>query len=251
LGSGSLTIQNGGVVSNTDGFIGKKLGGSGTVTVDGSDPNGNASTWTNSGNLTVGDLGTGTLDIQNGGTVSNMEASIGDQSGGNGSVTVDGVASTWTSSGPLFVGLAGTGSLTIQNGGQVDVALTTTIGSLGTLSINGSGLTTGSFNNYDGGTFHFNDGTLTLNGGTFDQGTVDLNLDGPSVAELPTLNITGGANTANIINAVVGDNNRGALNILSGGSVSNSNGIIGNSFGAAGFVTVDGSGSKWTNSGPL
>jgi fibronectin-binding autotransporter adhesin len=54
------------------GSIGSLPGSSGTVTVAG--PN---ATWTNSGNLYVGFLGTGTLTIQRGGTVSDVTGEIG------------------------------------------------------------------------------------------------------------------------------------------------------------------------------
>ena len=65
-GTGTLTIQNGGTVSNTNiGLIGSNVGSTGTVTVDGA-----GSAWTNSTNLAVGNSGTGTLTIRNGGTVS-------------------------------------------------------------------------------------------------------------------------------------------------------------------------------------
>ena len=67
-----LTIQNGGTLTDVGGFVGNLPGSQGTVTVSGA-----GSTWTNIGTLQVGGLGTGTLTIQNGGTVN---------SGGGGSV---------------------------------------------------------------------------------------------------------------------------------------------------------------------
>ena len=63
-GTGRLTIQSGGTVSNVLGAVGNLPGSQGTVTVTGA-----GSTWTNTGNVVVGGLGTGTLTIQNGGTV--------------------------------------------------------------------------------------------------------------------------------------------------------------------------------------
>src|SRR5881396_1966868 len=60
LGTGALTIQNGGTVSNTLGIIGDQAGSSGTATVNGS-------TWTNSSDFYVGHGGGGTLTIRNGG----------------------------------------------------------------------------------------------------------------------------------------------------------------------------------------
>ena len=49
----------------------------------------------------------------------------------------------------------------------------------------------------------------------------------------------------------VGYSGSGTLNITGGGSVSNTNGYIGYNSGSTGMVTVDGTGSTWTNSGTL
>ena len=65
FGNGTLTIAAGGSVSNTNGFIGPFLGSTGLATVTGAN-----SQWMNSGNLTIGNSGTGTLNIEPGGTVS-------------------------------------------------------------------------------------------------------------------------------------------------------------------------------------
>ena len=58
-GAGTLTIRNGGKVSNVTGGLGIYTGSTGTVTVDGV-----GSSWTNSGDLSVGNSGTGTLTIR-------------------------------------------------------------------------------------------------------------------------------------------------------------------------------------------
>jgi T5SS/PEP-CTERM-associated repeat protein/autotransporter-associated beta strand protein len=133
VGTGTLTIQNGGAMSNGIGYIGYNPGSSGTVTVSGA-----GSSWTNSGALAVGFSGTGALTIQNGGTVvSNTVGMIGGVFGGT--VTVSGAGSSWTNSGALFVGLLGTGTLTVANGGTVSVSGPVTIasqaGSTGTLNV--------------------------------------------------------------------------------------------------------------------
>jgi len=66
-------------------------------------------------------LGTGTLTIQRGGTVSDVTGEIGTVSDSSGTVTVSGPNGTWTNTGTVFVGDNGTGELTIQNGGLVQV----------------------------------------------------------------------------------------------------------------------------------
>jgi T5SS/PEP-CTERM-associated repeat protein len=100
---GSLTVQNGGTVSNTDGSVGYASGSTGTVTVSGT-----GATWTNSGDLYIGRNGTGTLDVSTGGSVSNLIGHVGGcagcGSGGVGTVTVSGPGATWTNSTGLAIG---------------------------------------------------------------------------------------------------------------------------------------------------
>ena len=87
-GTGTLTIQNGGSVTNTIGYLGGIHDGIGTATIDGV-----GSSWTISGSLSVGQYGSGTLTVQNGGSVSNIFGSVGSRSSGTGTVTVDGALS--------------------------------------------------------------------------------------------------------------------------------------------------------------
>lgn len=119
---GTLLIDAGGTVNNNWGYVGNQA--SGTVTVQGSDGSGNASTWTNNGLLIIGaDVGgNGRLNITNGGAVVNTEAAIvGDQAGSTGYVFVSGAGSIWTST-PGFslqIGSGGNGTLEIVNRGVV------------------------------------------------------------------------------------------------------------------------------------
>ena len=63
-GDGTLNIRNGAHVTNSNGVVGSRGGSVGTVDVSGA-----GSLWTNNGNLTVGDLGVGELNIAGGGEV--------------------------------------------------------------------------------------------------------------------------------------------------------------------------------------
>lgn len=87
---------------------------SGAVTVDG-----NGSSVTNTTYLYVGEAGTGTLAITNGGSVTGPNTSIGNNSGGIGTVTVNGSGSTLNNTATLYVGAAGNGTLNVTNGGTV------------------------------------------------------------------------------------------------------------------------------------
>ena len=137
-GKGALTIQNGGVVSDSRSLdIGTFAGSTGTVTVDG------AGSTLNSGVLFVGEQGAGTMTVRNGGSVGgSSQAIIGDNAGSTGTVTVDGVGSTLTSGNVLFVDARGTGTLTISNGGTVStpgVEIAGFAGSSGMVTVDGAG----------------------------------------------------------------------------------------------------------------
>ncbi len=175
----ALMISAGGLVNSTNGFIGYQNGtNAGTATVTGVNTNGVASTWNNSGNTYVGYSGTGNLNVQNGGKVTDTTGYIGFgyYPGSNGTATVDGVnangkASTWSNSGNLYVGYgatnSGTGTLAVQNGGQVSSAdsyLGFSSGSSGIATVTGGVTTNGAASSWTYGSLHVGEsGTGTLN----------------------------------------------------------------------------------------
>jgi fibronectin-binding autotransporter adhesin len=143
VGTGILTIQNGGTVSNVLGAVGNLAGSNGMVTVTGA-----GSSWTNSGTIVVGGVGKGILTIQNGGTVSSAGGgSVGLNAGSQGTVIVTGAGSAWNNSpgGGLNIGSSGFGTLMIASGGTVNnnTAFTANIGSAagsqGTVIVTGTG----------------------------------------------------------------------------------------------------------------
>jgi T5SS/PEP-CTERM-associated repeat protein len=228
-GNGNLTISNGGILTNTDGFlgyIGASTPSSGTVTVSGA-----GSTWTcgTSGNLDVGYGGNGTLTIGTGGSVSDVTAYIGfttTKSGSktyysSGTATINDAASSWTTSGSMYVGGsstadAGSGALNINNG-------TVTVG--GTLKIwkPANSSTTAS---------------VKLAGGTLNVGTLD------TTSTPAEFNWTGG--TLNVTNS---DLHIGATGPL-GASLSLASNMNLQVTGATHSLTLD-SGSTLTNAGSV
>ncbi len=225
-GTGTLSITNGGSVSNSLGLVGNSAGSSGAVTVDGT-----GSRWVNSSNITIGRFGTGTLSITNGGSVSSLGGTVANFTGSSGTVTVDGVGSSWTISSTLNVG----GTLSITNGGSVSNG----IGSVGgAATVDGTGSSWSNSNTLE------IRGTLSITNG----GRVS-SLDG-SAARAVTVDGAGSSWT-NSRDLFVGSFGTGTLAITNGGSVSNRYGVIGNSTGSSGEVTVDGSGSSWTNASDL
>ena len=118
-GNGTMSITGGSDVIDYIGLIGVYSSGTGEVTVDGA-----GSTWTTttSGELDVGFSGNGTLNITDGGVVSNPWGYIGTHPGSTGEVTVDGAGSKLTNRGRFYVGNSGRGTLNITDGGLVSVA---------------------------------------------------------------------------------------------------------------------------------
>ena len=113
----SLVISNGGLVASVFGYLSfsnPSTNNSVTVTDLGS-------RWLNSSNLVVGNGGSGSLVISNGGRVESAEGHLGffQESSGN-TVTVTGDGSAWINSSTLSVGLSGSGNrLVISDGGLV------------------------------------------------------------------------------------------------------------------------------------
>jgi autotransporter family porin len=156
----------------------------------------------------VGNTGSGTLAISNGGSVSNTFGTIGWSSGGIGSVSVDGTNSNWTNNNRLTIGAAGTGSLTISNGGTVSNTfgtISSNSDSIGSVTVDGAGSSwTNSVALLIG---EFGKGTLSIsNGGivNVDSGNGPVTIAGQSASN-GTLNIGAAASdtaiAAGILNA--------------------------------------------------
>ncbi|MDW6025388.1 autotransporter domain-containing protein [Mesorhizobium sp. BAC0120] len=241
-GTATLTIQNGGALSSSNGSIGLVPNSPASVTVDGG-----GSSWTNSGDLYVGFAGTGTVTIQNGGKVSNGAGAIGFIPFSTGIVTVDGTASSWTNTGDLTVGWGGTGTLIIQNGGAVNSAngyIGYAPDSTGAVTVDGTG---SSWTN-SGDLFVGSAGigsTLTIqNGGNVSSAAGNIYRS--------TVTVDGaGSSWTNSRNLSVG---YGTLTIKNGATISSADGIPYGGITSSGAiehstVLVDGTGSSWTNFG--
>lgn len=138
-GQGTMTISNGGKVTNVDGYIGTLGNGLSEVTVTGS-----GSRWENQGDLLVGQSsgGSGKLTIGGGATVTSVQTILGDLAGTTGTGVITGSGSSLTAGGDFNVGRFGTGSLTLGNGGTLSSNrgyVANEAGSAGTVLIDGSG----------------------------------------------------------------------------------------------------------------
>ena len=208
-GTGDVTISNGAMVTADGGlvYLGYWSDGIGTLTVTG--PN---SVWVNTGEIHVGYMGTGTLVISDGGSVTSAGALIGGISAvrskyGPGSVLVTGPNSLWrTGAGAygLAVGGGGSGDLTISAGGRVESLY------------------------------------ASVSSETAGQARVTV-MGQDSAWELERYLVVGSGSKARY----------GDLLIEDGGRVSDTDGYVGWKIHGVGTVIVAGPNSIWTNSGSL
>lgn len=121
--TGTLTITDGGSVTNDGAYIGNLNGAVGALTVSGRNAGGPASTWTSLGSVLIGvEAGSsGTLTILDAGMAQSDSGTIGSNNGSVGSVLVSGPGSTWnlSASRAFMIGESGRGTLRIDDGGAV------------------------------------------------------------------------------------------------------------------------------------
>ncbi|WP_448091824.1 autotransporter outer membrane beta-barrel domain-containing protein [Pseudomonas lini] len=244
-GGGTLTVSDGADVSSGGATIfGNSAGSTGTGTVDGS-----GSTLASSGELYVGNAGTGALAITNGAVVTGTSFYLGAASTSSGTLTVDGSGSSLTGTGSLSVGLDGTGQLTVTNGAKVKLAQGTFIanrsGSTGTVTVDGSG---SSFDMGTGGLWVGRSGlgSLTVSN------TASLVSNGTDIASSAASGgsnvlIESGATWTDKSTISVGSDSAGVITIQSGGQASSTYLTAGVRTGGSGSaVTVTGADSALT-----
>lgn len=206
-GIGAVQVDQGAAVNSGIVLIGANSGAPGalavgTVTIAGRDGNGRASTWTTAGQVLVGDGGTGTLQINDGGVMRSGQALLGYQNIGVGNATVAGAGSLWDTIGNIYVGYGGSGDLKVLDGATVS-----TVGALGPTSAASIyiGFSAGSV------------GTVTVASGTATPSTltatdrIDVGVDGTG-----TLNVGKGGrvSTGYDVHVAGGSTGTGTVNLL-------------------------------------
>ncbi|MFC6447919.1 autotransporter domain-containing protein [Shinella zoogloeoides] len=140
-GVGSLTISDGGLVTDATGYLGYAAGATGTATVTGQ-----GSTWASTGLMCVGYGGAGILQVMDGGSVRSNGARIGDSNVGT--VNIQGAGSNWVSTGAslqdawTYVGLSDSGQLAVSDGGLFSGSglwLGVNAAGSGTMTVDGQG----------------------------------------------------------------------------------------------------------------
>ncbi|WP_369026895.1 autotransporter domain-containing protein [Qipengyuania sp. RANM35] len=222
-----------------------------TETVRGDGSGTQASPWNIGDGLVVGNTGTGSLVITDGGVVSSLQVQMGGYAGSEGTVTVDGANSNLATTGTLTVGNAGVGNLTITGGGEVsnnfafvgsgrDAVGTVTVDGAGSAWANSGDLAigyngTGSLTISDGATVSSRNGYVARVSNGFGSVTID----------------GAGSSWTNSQNLYVGVFNSGTMAITNGGFVRSTVGIIGYGADSDGDVVIDGAGSAWENTGEV
>ena len=197
LPSGSVRIT-GGTMQSSASVIGSATNAPVGVTVS------NA-VWTNSGQLTVGGSGSGSLTVGSGGTVAASGLLIASNATSRGTVTIgdsNGVGSLALGNGSITFG-AGTGNLIFNQRGALTVSnsISSLTSGRGTITSSGSGTTTLTANNSRfSGTTSLSAGTMVLGTGAQLGGSVNV------ANRNATLQLTNGSSltSTNAVHAVAG-----------------------------------------------
>ena len=239
IGTGALTIQNGGTVnSGGGGSVGLSVGSTGTVTVTGP-----SSSWNNGpgGGLNIGSFGTGHSRSRTVGQSSIFLASPPTSAivqARQGTVTVTGPGSIWSNSSGVNIGNLGTGTLTIADSGLVTgpIVIATNAGSTGTLNI-GAGA----------GNPAAAPGTLTAPSVAFGRGTGTLNFNHTSTnyTFAPAISSNGSVNVLAGVTTLTANNTYTGATTINGGAL-----IVNGSIASSSLTTVN-SGAALLGSGTV
>ena len=215
-GSGEFTLTSGSTASFTGvSHLGDLPGSSGTINVTGP-----GSTLSFASSVFVGNFGTGTLNVLDGGTVTCLRTFLGDDLGSGGTLVVDGAGSTFTAQLESFIGNVATGSISATNGGALvtsRVKIGDEIGSTGTATVDGSGSTwTDSVEIFVG---NFGTGSLTVSNGATVSGARGTIGDDPGSVGTAVVDGPGSA-WNNTVQLVVSRLGQGSLTLLNGSTVS-------------------------------
>jgi outer membrane autotransporter protein len=269
--SGSLTITNGGSLTAQTAALGRNSpNSSGTITLQ----DGSMMSLTDSFTaFTVGETGMGHLNILSGSTLSANGVLIGYAHGSFGYADVSGAGSVLTTA-ALVVGVDGTASLTVENGaavhtgafvvsaeigsGSVGITGTGTLVSAADLAI-GSDRGTGTVTVENGAVFNIGNDTIVGGpfGGSFvNSGTGSLNIllggvihtggnadIGKAAQYVGTVTVDGPGSLWTVANGLtIGDSGTGSVTVSSDGSLTAGDIRLGLSTGSIGTLTVENGG---------
>lgn len=244
-GSGTMRVEDGGVVQTVDVALGQLSGGgSGSVEVTGLN-----SRWDSTGEFSIGRAGSGMMTVLDGAHVKSQALEIGYNTTGAGTLNVSGTGSSWTNATAIRVGNEGAGTLNITSG-----AVVTTFDSMighfnqGIVTIAGNGsslINTG--NMIVGGE---NTGALSITGGGM--ASAQNTVVGLDVGSGGSVSISGaGSQLLSPSNLFIGLEGNGLMFVKAGGSVQSGTAGLGMQIGSIGEATVTGAGSTWLTTADL
>jgi T5SS/PEP-CTERM-associated repeat protein len=253
---GTMELVDGVELQSNGMTLGPTGGTTGAGVIDGS-------AWMNDGHTaTVGHSGQSSLAIRNGGSLTCSRGYIARSVGSSGSVTIQGEGSNWTTSASMYVGGnetadGGSAHLTIDGGTlavgrsvddeeQVHHTGTLRVRAQGSIDLLGGEIRTGGLIVAPTGQLTHRDGTLHIEGGTFNPGTTNHVIDGIFDEDRPIVELVGGATGSLTGRVTAGAFRQGELYLTDGGTLNSASGYIGRYTGSTGIVQVSGATSKWT-----
>lgn len=281
-GTGTLSVLGGARVIGEPLMIGNLTGSNGTATFSGVSAGGVASAWVNSSNsrVTVGNFGTGRLDVLDGAQIATpaltLTLNVGDQLTGVGTVNLSGVNGTQRSSfysGSLYIGgqtVYGKGVVNVTDGALLNFSATSYVGRGSASELTVSGVN-GSYRStlqsagnllsvglFAGGAGVFN----VLDGGYASMGNTVIGVGGSGAGATGTVNVSGTRDgyrselaltvdkTASQPALGIGSPGSGTLNVSEGGLVTVNKGpiVVGDKAGGVGVVTLS-TGGELANPG--
>ncbi|MHC5654086.1 autotransporter outer membrane beta-barrel domain-containing protein [Stappia sp. ICDLI1TA098] len=249
---GTLLIEQGGTVESSSAGIGQLPAGKGAVTITG-----DGSTFSSTGDLSIGKSGAGSLTISDSGVVTAGGATvIARDAGSSGTLNIGAAeGDTAVAAGTLNVDTvtfgAGVGTIVFNHTDTDRVFAADMVAGAGSSRIRHlSGTTTLTGTSGVSGAVTVTGGTLAIaSSGTLTSGSG--NIDGPTGAEA-TLKLSGANAGWTISGALnVGLAASGTLLVETGAKVENASGTLGLMSGSHGTATVTGPGAHWKNNGDL
>lgn len=285
--TGTLDVNEGGVVNAGGVVVGGAPGATGTILVHDA-----GSQLVSAEELLIGAWGEGDLRIYDGGAVQaetlmaggfepndtglapEVEAAFGDPKG-TGIILVSGENSTLDVFGAAYIGYSGNAHVDVNEGGAAtsfQTVLGVVTGGYGEINVDGSGSVwhvnqDGGFEEdtgrtsgvmvvggYGEGAVNVTDGGLVdvekrLYVGGYSSGGIDEGIMGGDPNGTGVVNVTGEGSTVQTDGLVVGFSSEGTVNVENGGSLVSQTALVGFDPNSSGQVLVDGAGSTWENAG--
>ena len=250
--TGRLTVKDGTLGVDTAGdriSLAAAISSSGFLTITTGGRLGNG---TLDADVIVGEVGTGTMTLEDNGRADVGFLNLGQNEGATGTVTINGPNAILDGSGSVNIGVSGTGTLSLQNAGTMATAGTVKLGSL--LGANGTVTIAGIDSNWtqsssliigdagDAGLTVQSSGAMSTAGGV----TI-----GNAATGVGTGIVTGTDSVWSMLSGLqVGVSGLGNFVASAGGRVSTSGTTnVGGNVGSEGNVVITGTGSRWSSAG--